>query len=386
MANSGGSPAHPPTGVREDSLAKRYGFKLGASLLGLPLGLAQQWVVTRALGPSGYGSYSFLNSFFTEVIAFFDSGTSAGFYAKLCGRPTEQGLVASYWRLAGAVTGILFVGVAVVLLVGLAPWFWPAQKSRSVLLALFCGIGIWLTLIAGKIVDAHGCTTRGEKARLLYRLVSVALVGLLFVSGLLTLDSLFLLQGGLAAFLLYLWQRALRQAGFSLAPRLALMPGETRQYGREFWEYSHPLLIYSLVGTFAAVADRWLLQRLAGTIEQGFYGLALQIGSFCFLFTSAVVPLLARDFAQAHQSGESQRIALGFKHHLPRFYAIAACLGVFMAAESDHIAAIVGGDEFAHAGTATALMCLYPIHQTYGQISGSFFYATGKPGFTEISG
>jgi O-antigen/teichoic acid export membrane protein len=107
--------------VSEDSLAKRYGFKLGASLLGLPLSLAQQWVVTRALGPAGYGSYSFLNSFFSEVIAFFDSGTSAGFYAKLCGRPEEKGLVAFYWKLAGAITAVLFIGVAVVLLAGLAP-------------------------------------------------------------------------------------------------------------------------------------------------------------------------------------------------------------------------------------------------------------------------
>jgi hypothetical protein len=49
-----------------------------------------------------------------------------------------------------------------------------------------------------------------------------------------------------------------------------------------------------------------------------------------------------------------------------------------MASEADQVATVLGGDKFTQAGIATALMCLYPIHQTCGQINGSFFYATGQ--------
>ena len=128
----------------------------------------------------------------------------------------------------------------------------------------------------------------------------------------------------------------------------------------------------------AAIADRWLLQFFSGSAEQGFYGMALQIGSFCLIFTSAMLPLLARDFAKADQDRNLALISENFERSVPRFYAIAAFLGVFMAVEADHIILVLGGENFSNAGIATALMCLYPIHQTCGQINGTLFYSTGQ--------
>ena len=378
MANLVELPKRANNGLSEDSLAKRYGFKLGAGVFGLPVGLAQQWLVTRALGPSGYGSYSFLNAFFSEVIAFFDSGTSIGFYAKLCARSNEPGLIVFYWRLAATIVATLFIGVGALLIAGLGGWLWPAVSPASVVLALLCAVGLWLTMIAGKIVDAYGCTTQGEKVRLVSRFVGLAGFGILFAVGALTLDSIFVAQVVISALLLWLWHQVLKGAGFSLAPRVVLPGRLAGLYGREFWQYSHPLLVYTFVGMLAGLADRWLLQRFSGSIEQGLYGLAFQIGSIGLLFSSAMVPLLARDFAQAHQSEDRERISASYARNIPRLYALSACLGVFMAVESDRIAVVIGGDQFAHAGVATSLMCLYPIHQTYGQMNGSLFYATGQ--------
>ena len=51
--------------------------------------------MARMLGPANYGSYSFLKSFFTQVVNFFDSGISAGFYSKLSQRPDKPGCPAS---------------------------------------------------------------------------------------------------------------------------------------------------------------------------------------------------------------------------------------------------------------------------------------------------
>lgn len=38
----------------------------------------------------------------------------------------------------------------------------------------------------------------------------------------------------------------------------------------------------------------------------------------------------------------------------------------------------MGGDRFGQAAIPVAIMVLYPIHQTYGQLSGSVYYATGR--------
>ena len=37
-----------------------------------------------------------------------------------------------------------------------------------------------------------------------------------------------------------------------------------------------------------------------------------------------------------------------------------------------------GGDKFSQAKVAVAIMVLYPMHQTYGQLTASLFYATGQ--------
>lgn len=364
--------------VKDDSLAKRYGFKLGASIMSLPISLAQQWLVTRALGPSDYGRFSFLNSFFTEVITFFDSGTSTGFYSKLCARPNEIGLLVFYWRLVLLIAGLLFSSVALVLLSGNGHWFWIAELPQTVFLALGCCFGIWLSTIAGKIADALGKTTAGETTRLISKLAGLAALAGLFNGYHVTIEWFFSIQLASNLLSLFLLEYKLRKCGATLSPRLSLQRVELRRYASEFWSYSHPLLSYSLVGMIAVLADRWLLQRLAGATEQGFYGLAVQVGSFCLIFTSAMIPLLARDFARASHNLDKERISRDFGTHVPRLYAASACLGVFMASEADQVATVLGGDKFTQAGIATALMCLYPIHQTCGQINGSFFYATGQ--------
>lgn len=362
----------------EDSLAKRYGFKLGSSIVALPLSLAQQWFVMRALGPSDYGRYCYLNSFFTEVIAFFDSGTSMGFYVKLCARPKESSLVVFYWYLLLTLSGTLVALVMLFRLPGWGQWLWPGESGYGIILALLYAVGIWVGNIAGKIADAYGQTRLGEKMRLISKIGGLGVMALLFFASSLTLHALFILQITATIVPLWLLHRDMDSSDYKLVPPFSLQRGEINKYGREFWTYSHPLLTYSLLSMIAAIADRWLLQFFSGSAEQGFYGMALQIGSFCLIFTSAMLPLLARDFAKADQDRNLALVSESFERSVPRFYAIAAFLGVFMAVEADHIILVLGGENFSNAGIATALMCLYPIHQTCGQINGTLFYSTGQ--------
>ncbi|GAH85102.1 unnamed protein product, partial [marine sediment metagenome] len=65
---------------KEDSLKKRYFFKLCANLIGLPISIVIQSIIPRGLGPSAYGDFTFLTNFFTKVTGFFDAGTSIAFY------------------------------------------------------------------------------------------------------------------------------------------------------------------------------------------------------------------------------------------------------------------------------------------------------------------
>jgi len=51
---------------------------------------------------------------------------------------------------------------------------------------------------------------------------------------------------------------------------------------------------------------------------------------------------------------------------------------VFVSFESVNVLSIFTDEKFKDAYMVLAVMAFYPIHQTYGQLSSSIFYATGK--------
>ena len=169
-------PASTPT------LAKRYLFKLLANVASVPVYLAMEAVLPRALGPKMYGCYSFATNLFTQLSGFLDMGTSTCFYNALSRRQTERGLVAFYMRASLLV-------LAVTLGAGALVWLWePAGRL------LMPEVPLWLAPLAavwafltwwGRVLrsmnDAIGATVQSELVRTVISLLSVGLlVGLFF--------------------------------------------------------------------------------------------------------------------------------------------------------------------------------------------------------------
>jgi O-antigen/teichoic acid export membrane protein len=149
-------------------------------------------------------------------------------------------------------------------------------------------------------------------------------------------------------------------------------------YAKEFYQYSHPLFVYAIVGLVVGILDRWLLQVFSGSVQQGFYGLSYQIGAICFLFTGAMTPLITREFSIAFAKQDLTQMAHLFRRYIPLLYGIAAFFSCFIAVQADKVAFIFGGAEFHDAALPIAIMSFYPILQTYGQLSGSVFFATAQ--------
>ena len=67
-----------------------------------------------------------------------------------------------------------------------------------------------------------------------------------------------------------------------------------------------------------------MLQKFAGSVEQGFYGFSYQIGGVCFLFTSAMTPLIIREFSIAFEKHKIQEVARLFNGQLSGSVFIAS--------------------------------------------------------------
>jgi O-antigen/teichoic acid export membrane protein len=176
---------------KEDSLNKRYLYKLATNLVGLAIGLVTQAIIPRGLGPKAYGDFSFLSNFFSQFVGFFDMGTSICFYTKLSQRQKDIRLIIFYVSFA------IIASIAVALLVfifSFTPFtkqIWPDQLMFFVYLAAIWGIFSWLIQILNSMVDAFGLTVPSEMARMAQKILGLVLIVALFFSDQLNLSNFF---------------------------------------------------------------------------------------------------------------------------------------------------------------------------------------------------
>lgn len=365
--------------MTEEPLKKRYFYRLASNLAGVTAGLITAAVVPRALGPGAYGNFSFLTNFFSQLLSFFDMGTSTAFYIKLSQRNKEQKMIIFYFYFSILVVLLTFLMVAGSFFLKIGGVIWPSQEGIFICAAAIWGILNWFSNhIMNRITDAYGLTVVSEKVIIIQRFFSTVLLLALFFSGCLGLKEYFLYHYVIIAFLCIGWWQILKWNGIYLLKKIRLTYLEIVAYYKEFYDYTSPLAVLSIAGFITAIFDRWILQIYGDSTQQGFYGLSNQIGIICFFFTNALTPLLMREFSIAFTNNDLNQMSLLFRRYIPLLYSIAAYFGCFIAIQADKVVHIFGGNRFNEAIMPVAIMSLYPIHQTYGQLSGSVFYATGE--------
>ena len=324
------------------------------------------------MGAEQYGIFNYLKVFFEQIIGFFSVFTSA-FYPKLSKRPGDLGIL-YFTVLYDIVLFIIsFFLLGLLFISGKAETFLTIKSFTIAGSALFL---VWLLLINQKMtsfMDALGKTITNEVVLMLMRIALTAGLILLFIENKLNLITFLYIQNvTFVVFLLILLSFAVKY--FSRSEKQSSL----RETTKEFKDYSMPLFWASLVGVFVALIDRWMLQIFGGAAEQGYYSLGFNLGAICFLITGSFTPLLMREYAIAHEQKKSDRLAFLFSKYLPLFYVITAAIACFFSIHGDWLAPLIGGGEFKKAAIPVMLLGLAPIHQTYGQLSGSLMTATDR--------
>jgi len=360
------------------SLKRRYFVRLFANILSLPVNLVIQAVIPRGLGPKAYGDFNFLSNFFLQLMTFFSLSTSTGFYTKLSQRQKEFGLISFYFRFTALAVLALFLFTGVCQSTGWARYLWLGQKTQWVYLAAVWAVLTWTATLFMYVGDSYGLTVSTESARLAQRLVGLAVLLILFFARHLSLKTLFIYQYGLSIFLIALFLWIFEKNGFSFFRSWSLGREQWHSYVREFYDYSHPLFSLAAVGVVVSILERWFLQKFGGSVEQGFFGLSYQIAAACFIFTSAMTSLITREFSIAFEKKDFVEMARLFRRFIPLLYSAAAFFACFACAQASSVARLFGGAKYTAAAAPVMIMSLYPIHQTYGQLSGSVFFAAGQ--------
>jgi O-antigen/teichoic acid export membrane protein len=362
----------------EASLRKRYFSKLTTNLLGMVIGIITQSIVPRALGPAVYGNFSFLTNFFQQVVGFLNFNTSTAFYTKLSQRQDDRKLVSFYFYVILLLGLILGLFVAACFMVGKSNTIWPGQSGIYVVFGALWAFLTFFVMILNDMSDAYGLTVKSEMAKLAIKFFGLIVVLILFWQKLFSLTNYFAYHFLLLTITLILFYRIIHGTGHAIFGEQHLRKDEIKAYGNEFSGYCLPLVVFSGFAVLEGILDRWFLQKFAGSEQQGFYGLAYQIGAICFLFCSAMIPLLAREYAISFEKRDLDEMRRLFTKFVPILYAIAAYFSCFLAVESKNVMLLIGGKAYAGAVVPITIMCFYPIHQTYGQINATVFFATSR--------
>lgn len=362
--------------MQEDSLKKRYSIKLFANIIAGVIGAIIVAIVPKALGPVAYGQFVYLQNFFTQAIGFLDMGSSIAFFTKLSARHTRKELIAFYFIYSFVVLLFILLFIFLVQELNFFQILFPDIPSQYIYFGLFFGFFTWFTQIFIKISDAYALTVSVELIKIGHKVVSLFV--LLFFIYQLTFDlELYFYFNYLAliSFLFILTWLFIKKDIFK-----GILNSEfsIQSLSKEFISYCHPLLVYSLVGLAAGMFDIWLLQKVAGSEQTGFYGLAYSLAAMCFLFTSAMTPIITREFSKSYEQKDFENMRKLFYRYIPMLYSIAAFFAVFISMQSENVLMIFTDEKFKDAFLVLVIMALYPIHQTYGQLSGSIFYATGQ--------
>ncbi len=358
---------------------RHFIYKLATNFLRIPVSFVLQAIFPRLLGPAAYGNYDFLVDNSNKIIGFFENGVSTAFYTKLSHKPDDTRLVRFFAWIVFFISALYFTLIFSSFFGDFYSFIWPNQEYPNILLSAVLGVVTFASNGVHKMIDAYELTVKGEWNRMIQLVISVLVFyGAYQVFETLNLNYFFYIQIALTGMLIVGSAIVLRSNYHRIIPKEKLSRDDIRSYTHSFWHFSHPLIVYSFMGLFVGIGERWLLQLFGGSIQQGFFGLSYKVGAFVFLFTSAVMPLLTREFAKLFGDRNIDGLRNLYFKNLKILYVLAVFMAVFSALNADFIISMLAGKGYEGAGMLVALMAFYPIHQTLGQLNGTLFYATNR--------
>lgn len=358
------------TNSRTATARKRFVFTVGVNLLRSGLSFSTAMLLARWLGPETYGNLAFLLGTFAGVRALLDMGSGAAFFTFLSQRPRSRRFVGSFflWLLAQFLVPLIAISV-------LFPDVWVSSiwngQPRSLVVLAF--IAAFMQLSVWPVVQQAG-----ESQRRTYWIQGVGVfvvalhlvaISLLWAFGLL---GLYAILGAVAIEYAVAAAIAFSRLDFARPEGDAFKEPLFAKY----FKYCLPLIPLAGVGFANQFVDRWLLQTYGGGVQQAYYSVGAQIASIALLATVSILNIFWKEIAEAHHHGDHARTSALYKRVTRLLFFVGAVAAGYLIPWSADLLRLILGAAYVGGATSLAIMLLFPIHQSMGQIGGTMLYAT----------
>jgi O-antigen/teichoic acid export membrane protein len=326
--------------ILKNTLAHLAG-KIGGTILGL----FTVAIMTRYLGPEGYGK-------FTTVLSFLQMfAILAGFglpitLAKLIAREGAE----EKQLLANAFTLRLVSGAVIFIIAPLVGWFfpYPAEIKFGIMVGALSFLGLTLHELLVAVFQKHLATWKIAIAEILGRaLLLIGTTWAVFTDrGLIAIVAA-LAAGNLLQFVLsYLLARRITPIGLSFQWPI------WRDILRESW----PIGVAVIFNLIYLKGDVILLSTLRTQTEVGLYGAAYKVLDVVtvipYIFMGLVLPLMSAAWSRDDKIDFNRKLSLAFD--ALAILAIPLMFGAF--AIADDLIAFVAGAKFTSAGQMLTIL------------------------------
>jgi O-antigen/teichoic acid export membrane protein len=331
-------------------------------------------MIARGLGASSYGDLNFLLGSFAAISSLLDLSTSSAFYTFISKRQRSRKFILLYSTWMGFQFVLTVLAVGLLLPATVIDRIWLGHGRGMVLLAFaasFLMTQLW-GMVSG-LGEATRKTVMVQIAAVTQAVVHMGLIAFVMFSGWLTVPVILCLLAGeyllLALVLGPMWLR------WNIAEESSA-EDNYRAVFREFAVYCTPLIVYGCVGFLYVFADRWLLQRFGGAEQQGFFAIGQQVANISLIATTSILRVFWKEVAEALHRQDHKRVRALYGSVSRSLFFVGASISCLLIPYSREILTRTVGIGYDRAWPCLAIMFLYPVHQSLGQIQGTFFYAS----------
>lgn len=348
---------------------------MGSNALRALLSFATGVLIARALNPAGYGDMMFLLGSFVAVRSLMDLGSSSAFFTFLSQRARGRLFYLVYfsWLAIQFIATLAFLWL--IIPSSLFEKIWLGHERGIVMLAfvaIFMQQQVWQ--MVGQIGEAMRKTIKVQLLNLAVAVTYLTLIALASAYGWLTLERIFYLIIGQYAIAAIFSYRILRQ---DRADPLTA-DNTLSEILRDYWKYCRPLVVLAVISFAYDFADKWMLQKFGGAAQQGYFQIASQFAAVSILATVSILNVFWKEIADAWEKQDHTRVEMLYRKVSRGLVMLGAIASGMLIPWAEHILKVLLGASYASAWPILAIMLLYPIHQSMGQVGGAMLFATGQ--------
>ncbi|NOI15136.1 lipopolysaccharide biosynthesis protein [Vibrio hepatarius] len=362
-------------------MKKRFALTLVVNLIKALLGFVVGVFIARGLGVEEFGDYSFLLATFVSVCTVVELGTSNAFFTFISQRRRGKKFYRFYfsWVLIQAALVISFLYF--ILPFSLFEKLFVGQESSVVILAyLACFFQQQIWNIIAQVCESERKTFLSQSISLAIAVVNFIGIITLNYFGLMNIPVIFLFTISQFSIALFLFST------FLIDVKYGEDDANYFDVTKEFYFYCLPLTFYILIGFFYRFLDTWLLQHFGGSAEQAYFSIGNKIAAISLIFTTSLLRILWKEIAEADKSGNDTRVEMLFLYSTKTLYLVGFTITGLFFPWAHELILLLLGEGFQGAVFPFAIMLLYPVHQSLGQIMGTMFYATENTKLYSITG